>query len=45
MDDGDEEEVVDSNVCACCNDGRSCSSSSDGIVRSNSRERLLLFVD
>ena len=43
MDDGDEEEVVDSNVCACCNDGRSCSSS-DGMVRSNSRERLLLFV-
>ena len=44
MDDGDEEEVVDSNVCACCNDGSSCSSSDDGIVRSNSRERLLPFV-
>lgn len=44
MDDGEEEEVVDSNVCACCNDGRSCSSS-DGMVRSNSRDRLLLFAD
>ena len=44
MDDGEEEEVVDSNVCACCSNGRSCSSS-DGMVRSNSRDRLLLFAD
>ena len=40
------DEVVDSNVCACWSNGSSCScdEGDDGIVRSNSRDRLLLLV-
>ena len=35
---------MDSNVCACWSNGSSCDDGDDGIVRSNSRDRLLLLV-